>query len=150
MTNEKKPVKKKRFSELEERYKQDQREARAKIKAEPNWAVRFWKWVWYFISFSFKWLWLNIKDWRTALIFGIVVLVVSIEVWLPYLIGLITWGSTLSKVMMSVGSSCWLFWLAPGTPFIIICIGITMGIKELFNKIEEKKNGRKSNKARRD
>lgn len=139
-----KEKKQRKFSDLEKRYKEDQEKARAKIKEEPNRWVRFWKWVWYLISFPFKWLWLNIRDWRTALIFIIVVLVVSCEVWIPYLIGFITWGSTLSKVMLGVGSTCWLFWLGPGTPFLIICIGITIGIKELFNKIEEKKNGRRN------
>ena len=139
-----KEKKQKKFSELEQRYKEAKAKARAKIKEEPNRWVRFWKWVWYFISFPFKWLWLNIRDWRTVLIFAIVVLVVSCEVWIPYMIALITWGSTLSKVMLGVGSTCWLVWLGPGTPFLIICIGITMGIKALFNKIEEKKNGRRN------
>lgn len=138
--NEKKQNK---FSQLENKYKEDQKKEREKIRQEPSRFKRILKWIWYLISFPFKWLWLNIRDWRTALIFVTVVLIVSIEVWLPYLIGIITWGSALSKIMFGIGSTCWLFWLGPGTPFIIICIGITIGVKELFNRIEEKKNGKR-------
>lgn len=138
---EKKPS---RFRSLENKYKEDQQAAREKIRLEPNAWKRFWKWVWYLITFPFKWLWLNIRDWRTALIFIIVALIVSCEVWVPYLIGLITWGTPLSKIMLGVGSTCWLFWLGPGTPFLIICIGTTIGVKELFNKIEDKKYGKRN------
>ena len=140
MTKEKKPN---RFSQLNEKYKQDQKAARDKIRLEPSGWKRFWKWVWYLITFPFKWLWLNIRDWRTALIFLIVVLVVGSEVWVPYLLGLITWGTDFSKWMIGIGSTCWLVWLGPGTPFLVICIGITIGVKELFNKIEERRNGKR-------
>ena len=44
--------------------------------------------------------------------------------------------------MFSVGSACWLFWLGPGTPFLVICIALTIGIKGLFNRIKEKKKPR--------
>lgn len=137
---EKKPNK---FQILESKYKEDQKKARDKIRQEPSNWIRFWKWVWYLIAFPFKWLWLNIRDWRTALIFICVVLIVSSEVWVPYLIGFICWGTALSKVMIGIGSTCWIFWLGPGTPFLIICIGITIAAKELFNRIEDKKNGKR-------
>jgi len=114
--------------------------AKAKIKSEPNRLKRFFKWVLYLIVFPFKWLWYNIRDWRTALIFGIVCLVVSSEVWVPYLLAVITWGTNFSKIMLGVGSTCWIFWLGPGTPFMIICIGLTIGIKELFNRIKTRRN----------
>lgn len=133
-----------RFQKLESKYKEDQKIAKEKIRQEPSKSKRFFKWIWYYLTFPFKWIWLNIRDWRTALIFVIVMAVVSCEVWVPYLIGLITWGTSLSKIMFGVGSTCWLFWLGPGTPFLIICIGITIGVKELFNKIEEKKYGKRN------
>ena len=142
--NKKKKNKKpNRFQQLEAKYKEDQKATREKIRQEPSGWKRFWKWVWYLITFPFKWVWLNIRDWRSAIIFLIVMAVVSCEVWIPYLIGFITWGTELSKIMFGVGSTCWLFWLGPGTPFLIICIGITIGVKELFNKIEEKKYGKR-------
>ena len=40
--------------------------------------------------------------------------------------------------IISIGA-CELFWLGPGTPFILICTFITIGIKGLFNKIKSRK-----------
>ena len=124
-----------RFQELEHKYKESQEEWKVKIRREPNKFKRFWKWVWFLLAFPFKWLWYNIRDWRTALIFGITFLVLSSEVWVPYLIGFLTWGSTLSKTMFGIASACWIFWLGPGTPFLPLCITITIGVKALFNKL---------------
>lgn len=134
-----------KIKELQQAYELKQKEEKAKIKAEPNRFKRFWKWVKYFTLFPFKWIWVNIRDWRTALIFGITFLVLSSEVWVPYLIGLITWDTDLSKWMFGVASACWLFWLGPGTPFMVICIGLTIAVKSLFNKIKERKQWKKTN-----
>lgn len=119
---------------LQERYEEQQRIRKEKIKQEPNRFKRFWKWVWHLLTFSFIWMFYNIRDWKTAVIFIIVNVVVSIEVWLPYLLAFITRGTDFSKVMLSAGSACWLFWLGPGTPFIPLCIGITIAIKNFLNK----------------
>ena len=109
------------------------------IKQEPNKTKRFFKLLWFYISFPLDQLLINNIDWRTLIIFIIVFLVVSIEVWLPYLLGFITWGSDFSKTMLSIGSACWLFWSGPGTPFLALCIVITIGVKGLFNKLKYKK-----------
>lgn len=136
----------KAFKELEDTYKAKQEEEKTKIRQEPNKHKRFWKWVWYYIIFPFKWVWVNIRDWRTALIFGITFLVVSSEVWVPYLIGFICYSNeTLRNTMFGVGSACRLFWLGPGTPFMIIVIGITIGVKGIFNKIKERKYEKDNN-----
>ena len=82
-------------------------------------------------------MWVNIRDWRTAIIFVATVIVVSSEVWVMYLLYLITGN----EWYLGIGSACWLFWLGPGTPFMVICIGITMGIKALINKIRGKTQG---------
>lgn len=119
---------------LQEQYEEQQRIRKEKIKQEPNRFKRFWKWVWHLLTFSFIWMFYNIRDWKTAVIYIIVNIVVSIEVWLPYLLAFITQGTDFSKIMLSVGSACWLFWLGPGTPFIPLCIGITIGIKSFLNK----------------
>ena len=132
-----------KVKELQDKFENDKKLQKEKIRQEPNKWKRFWKWVLYLITFPFKWMWVNIRDWRTMIIFVIVVIVVSIEVWLPYLLSVITWGSDFSKWCLGIGSACWLFWLGPGTPFIPLCIIITIGIKSLFDKIIEK---RKSNK----
>ena len=127
----------KKFNEIEGKFKQDQQAWKDRIKAEPSKFERFWKWVWYLIAFPFVWIWVNIRDWRTALIFVIVFLVISSEVWVPYLIAVICWSNEPVRIsMLSVGSACWLFWIGPGTPFLVICIGITIGVKALFNKIK--------------
>lgn len=128
------------LKKLEEQYKKKQLEWKTHIRLEPNKFKRFWKWVWYLIAFPFVWLFYNIRDWRTAIIFVIVFLIVSSEVWIPYLIGVIFWANEPLKIsMFSIGSACWLFWLGPGTPFMVICIGLTIAIKGLFNKIKEKR-----------
>lgn len=86
----------------------------------------------------FKWLWTNLKDIKTLIIFIIVFLLLSSEVWVFYLLGVITWGSTFSKRCLGVASACWIFWLGPFTPFMPLCIGITFGVKAIFNKIKHK------------
>lgn len=119
-------------------YEEQEKQRKDKIRQEPNKFKRFWKWVWHLLTFPFIWLFYNIRDWRTMVIYLIVTAVVSIEVWLPYLLGVITWGTDFSKIMFSVGSACWIFWLGPGTPFIPLCISITIGVKALFNKIKSR------------
>ena len=130
----------KHFDKVEEKYKKYQTAWKIHIRLETNKYKRFWKWIWFFVAFPWVWLWVNIRDWRTFLIFAVVFLLVSSEVWFPYLIGLVFWNKEALRIsMFSVGSSCWLFWAAPGTPFLVICIGITIAIKGLFNKIKSKK-----------
>lgn len=134
----------KKFSEINKQYQEQQTLWKATIRMEPNKFKRFWKWVWYFLVFPWKWIWINIRDWRTALIFVIVFLVVSCEVWVPYLLGLIFYANEPVRItMFSVASACWLFWLGPGTPFMVICIGLTIAVKGLFNKIKERKDKNK-------
>ena len=81
-----------------------------------------------------KWLWTQLKDWRNLIIFSIVFLVISCEVWVPYLLGVITGDG----YWFAIGSACWAFWLAPFTPFLPLCIVITLGIRKLLDKIKER------------
>lgn len=126
--------KKRQKSKLLQDYENRQKAWKAHIKFEPNKFRRFWKWVWYLIAFPWVWTFYNIRDWRTAVIFVITFLVLSSEVWVPYLLGVIFHSSWL----IGVGTACWLFWLGPGTPFMVICIMVTIAVKGLFNKIGEK------------
>lgn len=119
-----------KVKELEKQYEEFSVNRKAKIKEEPNKFKRFWKWVWWLLSTPFVWLWYNIRDWRTLVIFVLTIVVVSCEVWVPYLI----WFITGSAWWLGIGSACWLFWLGPGTPFLPLCIGITIGIKALLNR----------------
>lgn len=110
------------------------------IKKEPNKWKRMWKFIWHWTTYPFIWIWNNIRDWRTFLIFLIVFLIVSCEVWVPYLLGTITWGSDFSKTMMGVGTACLLFWnVVPCTPFLAICITLTIITKSIFNRLRFRK-----------
>ena len=127
------------IKELEQTYKKKQLAWKAYIRMKPSKWQRFWSWVWYLIAFPFVWLFYNIRDWRTFVIFVLVVVVVSVEIWLPLLLAFITWGSDFSKIMLGVAGTCELFWLGPGTPFILICTFLTIAIKGMFNKIKSKR-----------
>lgn len=127
-----------KLKELQEQYNKKQLAWKTRIRMKPTKWKRFWAWVWYLIAFPWVWIWTNIRDWRTALIFVIVTITVSSEVWVPYLIAVICWyNEPLRITMLSVGSACWLFWLGPGTPFLLICIFITIGVKAIINKIKK-------------
>ena len=76
-----------KFKEAEAKYKEDQLIWKTHIRLEQNKFKRFLKWCWFFIAFPWKWLWVNIRDWRTLVIFVITVLVVGSEVWVPLLLG---------------------------------------------------------------
>ncbi len=134
----------KKFQEVEDQYKKSQEERKAKIREEPSKWKRFWKWCWFYMTFPFIWIWINIRDYRTAIIFVIVFIIVSSEVWVPYLIGAIFWNNEALRIsMFSFGSACWLFWLGPGTPFLVVCISLTIAVKGIFNKIKARKNKNK-------
>ena len=136
-------MKKNKITEL---YEAKQKEWKDKIYSKPTKWLRFWSWVWYLIAFPWVWIFYNIRDWRTAVIFVIVFVVLSCEVWMPYLLGLIFWSNEAIRItMFSVGSGFWLFWLGPGTPFLAICISVTIGVKALFNKIKSKNYGKRTN-----
>lgn len=119
----------------QEEYEFKQKQIKEQIKSEPK---HFWKLLWFYFKKPFVWLKDNIKDWKTFLIFGIVCAVISCEVWVPYLMGFITWGSDFSKWCFGVASACLVFWWLPGTPFLLICITLTIIVKVLFNKIRER------------
>jgi hypothetical protein len=84
----------------------------------------------------FKWLWKQLKDWRNAVIFAIVAIILSCEVWIPYIIGAITGDA----YWFGIGSVCWAFWLAPFTPFLPLCIVITLGIRKITDKLRRRKD----------
>lgn len=92
--------------------------------------------IWNKTRSFFKWLFGQLKDWHNAVIFAIVFIVMSSEVWVPYLLGFITGDA----YWFGVGSVCWAFWLAPGTPFLTLCILITLGVRKLFDKLRRRKN----------
>ena len=93
------------------------------IRGLPKKLLNLWKWVWN-----------QLKDLKTFLIFIVVFIVMAAGVWVPYLLAILTgnawwWG---------IGSSVWLFWAGPFTPFIPLCVTITLAIKKLFFKRRDK------------
>lgn len=127
------------MNKVEQDYKNKQLAWKTSIRMKPTKWKRFLAWIWYFIAFPWVWIFHNIKDWRTAVIFIIVCAVVSSEVWVPYLLAFIFWYNEPWRIaLLSFASACWIFWLGPGTPFLVICISLTIGIKALFNKWRDK------------
>ena len=70
------------------------------------------------------------SDWRTIILFIIVMAVVYSPVWGFYLIFFLTGA----KWALAAGSAVLAFWAGPFTPFFPICIAITLAIKKLFTK----------------
>lgn len=119
-------------------YQRRQKEAKEKIKAEPSRWKRFWKWCLFLFCWPFKWIWMSLHDVTTVIIFAIVVVVLSSEVWVPYLLGVIFWGTDFGNWMIGIGTACWVFWLGPFTPFLAIAIFVTIGIKNLIDRIRHR------------
>lgn len=130
-----------RLRELEKKYQEERAKEKTKIRLEKRKSLRILKRAWYYISYPFKWIWLNIRDPTTLLIFVLVVLLVSCEVWVPALLAVIL----KQDYLLGVAAACWGFWLLPGTPFLPLCILLTMVIKSLINRIRNKRwnNGKR-------
>lgn len=96
---------------------------------------KFWQTIWKWLKAPFIWIKDNIKDWRTAVIFAIVLIIVSSSVWIFLLLGLITGNGW----FYGIASAVFIWWQLPGSPFFMLCIGITIGIKSLFNKVRRKR-----------
>ena len=91
--------------------------------------------VWAYVKNDLKRILKQLLNWKTMLLFFIVMTVISCEVWVPYLIYFITG----SEWWLGIGSACWLFWLGPGTPFIELCIAITLWIRGLMIRRNERR-----------
>jgi hypothetical protein len=73
----------------------------------------------------------QLKDRITRWTFIIVYLVMTSEVWLCYILGIIFKNG----VLIGVATTSLAFWCAPATPLIPLCLGITTGIRLLIKKI---------------
>lgn len=85
------------------------------------------------IKSGLKRLFNTLKDKTNILIFVIVFLILSSEVWGSYLIGLITGNAW----WFGIASVCWLFWLGPFTPFLPLCLAITFAVRKVIDKIRK-------------
>lgn len=135
-------MKRKTLKEQQDEYKRACEIRQARIKAEPSKFKRFWKWVGYFVAFPFVWAFANLKDWRTIVIFAIVAVVLAGSVWIFYLAGIMCGGTNTDtgKWLIGIGSAVWVWWLSPaGSPYILLCVSITIGIKAIFNRFKQRK-----------
>lgn len=99
----------------------------------------FFKWLKKKLVATFKWTWKQLKDKTNLIIYIIVNIVVSSEVWVPYLLAVITGN----KWWWGIGSACWAFWIGPFTPFSAICIGITVGVRKVYDKFKKQRKKKK-------
>ncbi len=75
-----------------------------------------------------KYVWTECKDWRTLVLLGIVMILAYTPVWLGYLLfHLFKW-----KWCLAMATGYMLFWAGPATPFIPLCIAITLAIKRVL------------------
>lgn len=101
--------------------------------------IKFFKWLKTKLVALFKATWKQLKDRTNLIIYIIVNIVVSSEVWVPYLLAIITGN----KWWWGIGSACWAFWIGPFTPFTAICIGLTVAIRKVYDKIKSSRKKRK-------
>lgn len=83
----------------------------------------------------------QLKDKTNIIIFIVVFLVLSSEVWVPILLGIITQNAW----WYGIGATCWAFWLAPFTPFLPLCLGITFAVRKAYDAL--KKRSKKSEQS---
>lgn len=75
----------------------------------------------------------QLKDKTNIIIFIVVFLVLSSEVWVPILLGIITQNAW----WYGIGATCWAFWLAPFTPFLPLCLGITFAVRKAYDALKK-------------
>lgn len=105
---------------------------------------RFFPWLYMVLILPWVliWRWLR-HDWRLFIVFGVWAAIVSCEVWVPYLLGLIFWGTEFGNSMWAFGSACWIFWAGPGTPFLAIVLALTVATEAVYKALKKRKGKKK-------
>ncbi len=83
-----------------------------------------------------KWVWAECKDWHTLALLGVVCVVLSSPIWVCYILGFI-FGWEWAFI---VATAVWAFWWLPGAPFFALAVSITLGIKKIYEKKQEKED----------
>ncbi|MBQ3390686.1 MAG: hypothetical protein IJG57_06430 [Firmicutes bacterium] len=112
------PVEDQKFT-MEDLKKIDYRGKYESIKAK---VIRFGKYVW-----------TECKDWRTLVLLAIVMFVMYTPVWLGYIL----FHLFEIKWALAMMTGYMLFWAGPATPFIPLCIAITLTVKRFLWKRPE-------------
>jgi len=123
-----------------ERYQQSLAEEKERIKTSQNtkWH-KFWSWCWLVIKWPWQWMWMACHDWRLILIYVGWMAIIGCEVWVPLVIAWCSPNTALASSMYAVAATCEAFWLGPFTPFMPLCIALTIGTKALFDKKSKRK-----------
>ena len=102
------------------------------IKAEPNLFKKLLKYFWEWAIMLFKFVWYNRHDKALMISCLVSFVLVSSSVWLPALIALISsgWIAMISVATTGIG-----IWNLPGTPFLLITLGLGLAINEIYKKI---------------
>lgn len=100
-------------------------------RAHDSRAKRIWQRIVAFV----RWILGQLKDRKNIVIFLIVFVVMSSEIWVPYLLAILT----RNPWWWAIGSACWAFWIAPFTPFFPICIAVTIATRKILDRIARKK-----------
>ena len=120
----------------------------AVIKAMPKGSKRFWARM----RLIFVTPWCLVLRWlrrnpSAIVVFLIVLALVSSSVWGFYIgAAMVGFDSDAGKWMIGIGSAVWAWWLVgPASPFIGICLALTVAIEAIFKKIKSRriKNGKK-------
>lgn len=81
-----------------------------------------------------QWLKRNLTDRTTRWVFIIVYLIMSFPVWGFYLLGFIFQN----KWLLGIASTILAIILGPGTPFLPLCLGISVGIIALIRRFKKR------------
>ena len=102
------------------------------IKAEQSPFKKVLRYLWEWVIMLPCFVWFNRHD-RALMISCLVsLLITSSSVWIPALIALFKsgWVAMISVAIAGIG-----IWNLPGTPFLLIVLGLGIGIKAIYVKI---------------
>ena len=102
------------------------------IQAEPSLFKKILKYFWEWAIMLFKFVWFNRHDRALMISCLISFVIVSSSVWLPALIALFTkgWGAMIGVLATGIA-----IWNLPGTPFLLIVLGLGIAINAIYKKI---------------
>ena len=101
------------------------------IKKERILTKKLLKYCWYWAAIIPCFIWENRHDKILMISTLVSFVIVSATVWLPALISLLTSGW---KAALSVASSGLVIWNLPGTPFLLIVLGLGLANKAIYIK----------------
>ena len=102
------------------------------IKAEQSPFKKLLKYLWEWAIMMPKFVWYNRHDVSLMVSCGVSLVIVSASVWIPAAVALFKsgWVAMISVAIAGIG-----IWNLPGTPFLLIVLGLGIGIKAIYVKI---------------